>query len=183
MMLLSQSAVPGVYKRVAALESIDHDHHAKNIRNIIGEPDTRLYLTNIRSDKHYEMALMRIRDGHEKIVNLSLQSCYPTIQEELIIKQMIRKGKVVIVAAGNSDYKCLNIYPASYNIKGLIVVATPDGHQKNADIILPNDYHCYPKNKCLRGSSQATARVSNMALKMLKRGMATKDIIDILDKK
>ena len=173
------------HKTVAVLEDYRYPNHMHNVVDIIGKKDTQIYLTNVSDDKKYIKALRKVSYGPERVVNLSIQSCQYNIKERALIEQMISDGKIVVVASGNSDRKkinCPTIYPAGYKLKGLIVAGYTLGRQENVDIF-ENGKHCTKKTGCMSGSSQATARVSRIALDHLKKGIHPSVIIDIFDKK
>jgi hypothetical protein len=158
--LLSLAISSSVYAQdVAVIESIHHKNHADNIVDIIGKKNSKLYLTNLENNYEYIKTLNKVANGNESIVNMSIQSCEYNLMEERAIRKMIRRGKTVVVSAGNKDFSDCTIYPANYKIKGMIVVGSLDSHTSNVDIVVKNDRHCI-EDKCLHGSSQATAKVS-----------------------
>ena len=179
-MLLSLNAKADT---VAVLESKFHPGHARNIVNIIGKKDVKLYLTQLDNDEKYVKALNKIANGDEVIVNLSLQGCTFNEAEYSAIKLMTKRGKIVIVAAGNKNAgfeKCDKIFPAAYNIKGMVVVADNDGHKMKADIIVIGSQHCYIM--CMSGSSQATAKITRLVLDRFKKGESIINIRNKIDK-
>lgn len=114
------------------------------------------------------------------LVNYSSSGPSKYEAEYLIIRQLIQSGTKVVVASGNnfSNLKYHPVYPASYNIKGLIVVGNlnPDGSRNilsNYGLkdmsweIGTNILSTLPKGRYgyMTGSSQATAIKSNKLIK------------------
>ena len=163
-------------KLVAVIESNkNHSHlvHARNIVDIIGEKDVKLYLTKL-SGNEYSDTLHKVAMGDEKIVNMSLEGCAPMQEEYDAIRLMIKRGKIVVVAGGNRENKkltCTKVFPASYDIDGMLVAGSPTGFKNNIDIVVDDPTHCHDQGDvtyCLEGSSQAAAKVSRIVLDRYK---------------
>ena len=184
LLILSCMSVQAEDKTVAVIESMYHSNHANNVVDIIGKKHVKLYLTDLNDNKKYFKTLTAVADGNEKIVNMSIQGCNPIEFERQAIKRMVDRGKIVVVSAGNKDrqYAHCTIYPANYKIKGMIVVASIHGHQKSADVVMSNDEHCIRFGGCLRGSSQAAAKMSKIILKKYLKGRSIASIKKQYDK-
>lgn len=120
--------------------------------------------------KRWNQALQKILDDGADIVNISGGGVELQPDEIKLIKQMLDKNMIVVVAAGN-EYSNLNkhkYYPASSD-KRLIVVGSNDVISANyGDIV---DVTVSGKNQegfdiTMTGTSQATAVVTGMILNM-----------------
>jgi hypothetical protein len=132
----------------------------------------------------YIKALKNIANRKDiNIVNISLSGTTHNASESKYIKQIVKSGKIVIIASGNKGInlseKC-TAYPACINEPDLVIVGNKDHEGKitpNSNFGGPVDIYeegnfCH-KGKCLFGTSQSaaiiTGKILNRAIKTMER--------------
>jgi thermitase len=176
----------------------DLNGHGTHIAGIIKtiDPKVELYIIKYLDEANPTQALDNTIKAFEKalelkpdIINYSAGGKEPSLKELKILKLIEEKGIIVVCAAGNErknlDESGHTFYPASYNLKNIISVASID---KNMSLSSFTNYgdgiidlktygerirSSLPKGRygCLSGSSQATAVATGLLSKHFNSGL------------
>ena len=173
------------------LRPIDSNGHGSHVSGIIKSvfPDVKIlglkyYNPNVSGQKNLDSTIEALDYAVRKnvdIINYSGGGPESSERELRILKNAMRKGILIVAAAGNEksdiDYKENAYYPASYGLSNIITVTA---HDKNAKLIPSANYgkktvdisapgnrikSIFPDNQIgfLSGTSQATAFVTGTA--------------------
>jgi hypothetical protein len=192
-------------------EDITHGQVVSTILRRYGEPD-ELHLRTVDDaqggldHERYLNALALVRSylrdqpGDRVVVNISLGSYSPRLQEKRLIRDILERGAIVVAAAGNDGIKD-SIYPAA--LDGVVCVGASgygfrkdysnygnidifaDGSYRTAQMItLPSDtgIETHARRVTLNGTSFAAPRVSGLIVKMLRLepSLENQQILEIL---
>lgn len=168
----------------------------QNVDDAQGAVDSRKYLDALSMVKSY----LRDNPDNRVVVNISLGSYSPKPEETGLIEDILKRGAIVVAAAGNDGVKD-SIYPAA--LKGVLSVGASangvratysnygkidffaDGtYQTYQAVSLPSDTGMEKQSRFvkLNGTSFSAPRVSGLIVKLLqlKPSLEKQQILDIL---
>ena len=168
----------------------------QNVDDAQGAVDSRRYLDALSMVKSY----LRDNPDNRVVVNSSLGSYSPKPEETGLIEDILKRGAIVVAAAGNDGVKD-SIYPAA--LKGVLSVGASangvravysnygkidffaDGtYQTYQAVSLPSDTGMEKQSRFvkLNGTSFSAPRVSGLIVKLLqlKPSLEKQQILDIL---
>jgi hypothetical protein len=170
--------------------------HFHSVDDTQGAIDSERYLNALTLIRSY----LRDKPDDRVVVNISLGSYSPKLQETKLIRDILEQGAIVVAAAGNNGIK-ESIYPAA--LDGVICVgASGNGVRKdysnygNIDIFADGSYQTaqtltlpsgtgletHARTVKLNGTSFAAPKVSGVIVKMLRLepSLENRQILEIL---
>ena len=156
--------------------------HFQSVDDVQGAVDSQRYLDALAQVKSY----LRENPNNRVVVNISLGSYSPKADESDLIEDILKRGAIVVAAAGNDGVKD-STYPAT--LEGVISVgASANGvreaysnygkidffaegtYRTTQAVTLPSDtgIETHTRGVKLNGTSFAAPRVSGLIVKMLQ---------------
>lgn len=172
--------------------------HFHNVDNTYGAIDNRLYLDALARISHY----LRDKLDDRVVVNISLGSYTPEPDQKRLIEDILKRGAIVVAAAGNDGVKD-SIYPAAlegvigvgaanrgvregYSNYGNVDIFADGSYQTTQAVTLPSDtgMEKHSRTVKLNGTSFAAPKVSGLIVKMLQLepSLEKRQIRDVLQK-
>jgi len=173
-----------------------HKLHFCSVDDTRGRVDSERYLNALTLIRSY----LRDKPDDRVVVNISLGSYSPKVQETKLIRDILEQGAIVVAAAGNNGIK-ESIYPAAldgvicvgasgngvrkdYSNYGNIDIFADGSYQTTRTLTLPSDtgFETHARTVKLNGTSFAAPKVSGVIVKMLRLepSLENRQILEIL---
>ena len=167
-----------------------------DVDDVHGAIDSQRYLNALALVRHY----LQDQPANRVVVNISLGSYTPNPEQTRLIEDILKRGALVVAAAGNDGVKD-STYPAAlegvigvgacrhgvrelYSNYGDVDIFADGSYQTTQAVTLPSDIGIETRARTvkLKGTSFAAPKVSGLIIKMLQLepSLEKQQILDIL---